>query len=148
MRRGAPVSPRPSRFRGLILAASLAIAALAGACTDRAEAESLATRAQNYMDLRQNGSWEAVWTGMIDPEARAGLKKKVFMAKRESSFEILDFELVSVDEEQDEGRVVARMDTVVPILKPGGGTMRLPRELEDTQAWVRRDGRWYIQLRG
>ncbi|MDG2305463.1 MAG: hypothetical protein P8R42_12615 [Candidatus Binatia bacterium] len=119
-----------------------------GGCSAGETPEDLVTRAQSYMDLRQKGSWDAIWTGMIDPQVREGLKRTAFMEKRRSSFDIVDFEIISVDEKGQEGQVVARMDTIVPVLKPGGGTMRIPRELDDPQDWVLREGSWYIQLHG
>ena len=100
------------------------------------------------MDLRQRGNWDEIWNGLVDPTSREGLKRDEFMARRRSSFDIVDFEILTVDETGQSGRVVAKLDAVVPVLKPGGGTMRIPRELDDAQTWVRRDGRWYIQLRG
>jgi len=98
------------------------------------------------MDLRQKGSWDEVWSGLIDPEAREQLKRSQFMARRKSAFEIMDFEIVSTDETGEAGSVVARMDTMMTILEPGGGRRRIPREMEDTQEWILRDGRWYIRL--
>ena len=152
VRRGAPVSHRPPRWRRVVVAlqAGLVAVALVAGCTSRGAAESqgLEARAEEYMDLRQRGSWDAIWNGLIDPEAREGIRRASFMEKRRSSFDIVDFEIVSVDEEGEEGRVVARMDTIVPVIKPGGGLLRVPRELDDSQKWVLRDGRWYIQLRG
>ena len=150
MRRGAPVSHRPPRFLGgmaVAVAVAVGLSALVG-CSAGGKPEDLATRAQSYMDLRQKGSWDAIWTGMIDPEVREGLKRNVFMERRRSAFDIVDFEIVSVDEMGEEGRVVAKMDAIVPVLKPGGGTLRVPREVDDSQDWVLREGSWYIQLRG
>jgi len=129
------------------VAISLGFLALIG-CTEGAKAGDLTARARSYMDLRQKGSWDVIWSGLVDPEAREAIKRGAFMARRRSSFDILGFEIVSVDDEGRTGRVVARMETEVPVLKPGGGTMRIPRELEDTQEWVRREGRWYIRLQG
>lgn len=130
------------------LAALVALGASLGCTPSDADSTDLASRAQRYMDLRQKGSWDAIWTGMIDPEARESIKHEVYLERRRSSFDIVDFEIVSVDEKGEEGQVVARLDTIVPILKPGGGVMRIPREVDDSQSWVLRDGRWYIQLRG
>lgn len=149
VRRGAPVSHRPPRWRACLVVAALVCVSAVVACTSAGGGNGdLATRAQAYMDMRQKGSWDAIWTGMIDPEAREQIKHEVYLERRRSSFDIVDFEIVSVDEEGQEGRVVAKMDTIVPVLKPGGGLMRIPREVDDTQEWVLRDGRWYIQLQG
>ncbi len=117
-------------------------------CSEGAKPADLADRAERYMDLRQKGSWDAIWTGMVDPEVRETIKRAAFMERRASSFDIVDFEIVSVDEKGEEGLVVAKMDTILPVLKPGGGLMRIPRELDDSQKWVLREGRWYIQLQG
>jgi len=150
VRRGAAVSLHPPRFRGSVavaMAVFVGLLAFVG-CTDAENSNDLGARAKQYMDLRQKGSWEAIWTGLIDPETRTDIKRSAFMERRRSSFDIVDFEIVSVKEEGEAGEVVARMDTIVPVLKPGGGTLRIPRELDDAQEWVLREGRWYIQLRG
>lgn len=119
------------------------------ACTSGGGSQAdLASRAQAYMDMRQQGSWEAIWDGMIDPQAREQIKEEIYLERRRSSFDIVDFEIISIDEQGDEGRVVAKLDAIVSVLKPGGGLMRIPREVDDAQQWVLRDGRWYIQLQG
>ena len=88
----------------------------------------LSETAKSYMDLRQRGQWERVWDEYVDPALRNKEKRKVYMAKRRSVFDIEAFEVVSVAEKGTKGEVVVEIDAIVPVLKPGGGILRLPRE--------------------
>jgi hypothetical protein len=117
-------------------------------CARDSTAGDLNARAQQYMELRRKGSWDEIYEGLVDPEAKLKLTRDSFLARRRSAFDILEFKVVSVEEKEGQGTVVARLDAVLPVLKPGGGTLNVRRQLDDAQQWVLRDGRWYIQLRG
>lgn len=151
MRRGEPITASRSgseryALGGLALALTVGFAVFG--CARDSNAGGLGDRAQKYMELRQKGSWEEIYEGMVDPDSKPKLSRDAFMERRKSAFDILEFEVVSVEETEGQGVVRARMQAVLPVLKPGGGTLSVRRELDDAQKWVQRDGRWYIQLRG
>jgi hypothetical protein len=102
------------------------------------------------MELKQKRDWASVYDGLLDPESRKTLAREEFLNKRKSTFDILGFQLVTtqVDEKQGSAKVVAKIDANIVVLSPRGGTTMLRKELDESQAWVRRDGTWYIQLEG
>jgi hypothetical protein len=100
------------------------------------------------MALKQKREWTAIYQGILDPEARKDVKLEDFLKPRKGAMELLGYELVSAEVDDGSGSVKAKVDVVIPVLSPRGGTTMMRRELEDSQKWVQRDGRWYIQLRG
>ncbi len=77
----------------------------------------------------------------------ANLGLKVFLKRREAAFDVLNFSVVSAEEQEGgTGKVVAKIDAMIPVLNPKGGTTMLRKEMEESQKWVARDGRWYIRL--
>ena len=149
VRRGAPTFLREPQASISWVLAVLLVFALVQGCDQAIKGRAdLSETAKKYMDLRQRGQWEMVWDEYVDPALRNQEKRKVYMAKRRSVFDIEAFEVVSVAEKGTKGEVVVEIDAIVPVLKPGGGLLRLPRELRDTQQWVRKEGSWYIQLQG
>ena len=153
MRRGAPVVQNAAA--GQAAGARVALAVLLGmaiathGCRAGAEKEaneSLKTRAQSYLELKQKRDWAAIYDGLLDPELRPKLNRDVFLRRRNAAFDVLGFTVVSANEEGEAGKVVAKVDAMVPILNPQGGTTMLRKELEEPQKWVARGGRWYIQL--
>jgi hypothetical protein len=113
---------------------------------DKQAKESLQARAQSYLELKQKRDWAAIYDGLLDPELHPKLNRDVFLRRRSAAFDVLGFTVVSANEEGDTGKVVAKLDAMVPVLNPQGGTTLLHKELEEPQHWVARDGRWYIQL--
>jgi hypothetical protein len=154
MRRGAQVIR--AREAGQAKGAFLAFAVLLGmtmvstGCRSGAEQESpesLQERAQSYLVLKQKRDWVAIYEGLLDPELQPKLKREVFLKRREAAFDVLGFRVVSTKEEEGgTAKVVAKIDAMIPVLNPRGGTTMLRRELEEPQQWVTREGRWYIQL--
>ena len=119
------------------------------ACTGNPKQE-LGERANQYLELKQKRDWASIYDGLLDPESRKTVARDDFLKRRRSTFDVLGFQLVStqMDEAQDAAKVVAKIDANIPVLSPRGGTTMLRKELADSQAWVRRDGKWYIQLEG
>lgn len=162
MRRGEPalLSPRS-------LAAALALSGLLGAgCSQEASTPSgggdasgeatakveegggLEARARQYLELKQRHAWAEIYDEVLDPESRNKLEKQRFLRKREKAFDILGFEVVSAEQNGPEGRVRVQMEAMIPVLKPGGETTLIRKQVQDPQEWVFRDGRWYIRLEG
>ena len=100
--------------------------------------------------MKQKRDWGGIYDGLLDPDARKSLVREDFLKHRKGTFDVLGFSVVStqVDEAQGSAKVVARIDASIPVLSPRGGTSMLRKELEDSQEWVRRGGRWYIHLDG
>lgn len=112
-----------------------------------AETGALERRAREYLELKQRHEWERVYDDLLAPEDRKKLEKQHFLRKRASSFDILDFDVVSVEKEAEvTARVAATMVAMIPVLKPGGETTLVRKRVRDVQRWVYRDGRWYIHL--
>jgi hypothetical protein len=128
---------------------AVGLAALAFACAGNPK-EDLDKRAHQYMELKQKRDWASIYDGLLDPESRKTLAREEFLKHRKSTFDILGFQMVStqMDEGQGSAKVVAKIDANIVVLSPRGGTTMVHKELDDSQAWVRRDGTWYIQLEG
>jgi hypothetical protein len=155
MRRGAQAVPSPAAGQAagawIALAALLGMALTAAGCQAKREneaPENLEARARQYLELKQKRDWAAIYDGLLDPELRKTLKREVFLRKRSVAFDVLGYTLVSAKEEGETGKVVAKLDAMIPVINPRGGTSMLRKELEEPQKWVARDGRWYIQLAG
>lgn len=151
VRRGAPFVA--SRGRGRSTGAVLALTALLGlalaGCQSggRQETANLQDRARNYLELKQKRDWVAIYDGLLDPELHQKLKREAFLKRREAAFDVLNFSVVSAEEQEGgTGKVVAKIDAMIPVLNPKGGTTMLRKEMEESQKWVARDGRWYIRL--
>ena len=151
VRRGAPLVA--SRALGQSAGALLAFTALfgkalAGCQTAPEQAnENLQDRARNYLELKQKRDWVAIYDGLLDPELHGKVKREIFLKRREAAFDVLSFTVVSTEEQEGgTGKVVAKIDAMIPVLNPKGGTTMLRKEMEESQKWVARDGRWYIQL--
>jgi hypothetical protein len=132
----------------------IALAALVGltvagcqAGREQDQSEGLQERARKYLELKQKRDWVAIYDGLLDPELHAKLKRETFLRRREAAFDVLSFTVVSAQEEEGgTAKVVAKIDAMIPVLNPKGGTTMLRKEMEEPQQWVARDGRWYIQL--
>lgn len=122
--------------------------AMAGCQAGRDQEQAgLQERARKYLELKQKRDWVAIYEGLLDPELHTKLKREVFLRRREAAFDVLSFSVVSAEEEEGgTGKVVAKIDAMIPVLNPRGGTTMLRKEMEEPQKWVARDGRWYIQL--
>lgn len=150
-----PDAPRRQVARGRrdrTVASAIALATLAaltaGGCRSADPREELKERAQQYLEMKQKRDWTAIYEGLLDPEARKTVKLEDFLRVRKATMDVVSFQLVEAQVTDGNGSVRAKVDAVVPVLSPQGGTTMLRRELEDSQQWVQRDGRWYIQLRG
>jgi len=112
-----------------------------------AEGEALERRAREYLELKQRHEWERIYDDLLAPEDRKKLERQHFLRKRASSFDVLDFDVVTVEKEgKGSARVAATMVAMIPVLKPGGETTLVRKRVRDEQRWVYRDGRWYIHL--
>jgi hypothetical protein len=132
------------------LALALSVLALALGCTRDAGAGDLDARARQYMELRQKGDWEKIYDDLLDPELKVKLERDKFLQRRKSTFDILEFQVDAKQAEAGgtEATVVARIEAMMPIRKPGGAVMSIRRQVQDQQDWVQRDGGWYIRLVG
>ena len=151
VRRGAPLvaSGVVGRSAGALvtLTALLGIALAGCQASPEQEQKNLQDTARRYLELKQKRDWVAIYDGLLDPELHEKLKRDVFLKRREAAFDVLNFSVVSVDEgEGGTGKVVAKIDAMIPVLNPKGGTTMLRKEMEESQKWVARDGRWYIRL--
>ncbi|MBY0279959.1 hypothetical protein K2Z84_31875 [Candidatus Binatia bacterium] len=151
MRRGAPLVA--SQVVGRSTGAALALTALLGialaSCqaSPQQEKQNLQDRARSYLELKQKRDWVAIYDGLLDPELHEKLKRDAFLKRREAAFDVLNFSVVSAEEQEGgTGKVVAKIDAMIPVLNPKGGTTMLRKEMEESQKWVARDGRWYIRL--
>lgn len=147
MRRGAPV-PRRSPWCGPAIAIALGMV-LGFGCTNPSASDpgaDLRASARTYMELRQQGRWEEVWSRFLIPQQREAVERAAFVERRRLAFDIHAFEIESVEVEEDAGTVVVQIDAVISVLEPGGGTRRIPRAVTNRQAWVREGGRWYVEL--
>jgi len=142
--------PRARRRAGWAAAACAALALSGAACSGGHSGDNLGERARQYLALKQKRDWASIYDGLLDPEARKTLAREEFLKHRKSTFDVLGYSLLStqLDDGQGQAKVVARIDANIVVLSPRGGTTMLRKELDDTQEWVRRDGRWYIQLEG
>ena len=152
MLRGEPALRRP-RVGEVAVTVALALS-LASACARGQEAPqpanevSLQDRAKQYLTLKQRHDWAEIYDDLLAPEDRSRLERQRFLKKREKAFDILGFEVVSAEEQGEEGRVRVKMEAMIPILNPGGETSLVRKQVQDPQTWVYRDGRWYIRLDG
>jgi hypothetical protein len=150
--RGEPALRRP-RFGALVMTVAIALS-LASACArEQASSETppdagLEARAKQYLTLKQRHAWAEIYDDILAPEDRARLERQRFLKKREKAFDILGFEVVSAEEQGEEGQVRVKMEAMIPILTPGGETSLVRKQVQDPQSWVYRDGRWYIRLEG
>ena len=139
-------------WRGRSAASAIALLVLAalatGGCHSADPREELKERARQYLEMKQKREWTAIYEGLLDPEARKSVKLEDFLRVRKATMDVVGFQLVEAEVSDGNGSVRAKVDAVVPVLSPQGGTTMLRRELEDSQHWVQRDDRWYIQLRG
>lgn len=151
VRRGAPfvASRGRGRYAGAILAFSALLGLALAGCQSGGpqETANLQDRARNYLELKQKRDWVAIYDGLLDPELHRKLKRETFLKRREAAFDVLNFTVVSAEEQEGgTGKVVAKIDAMIPVLNPKGGTTMLRKEMEESQKWVARDGRWYIRL--
>lgn len=139
----------PARALAVALLMACAGMPLAGVgCRSGDPKENLRERATEYLELKRKRDWTAIYQGLLDPETRKTVKLEDFLKPRNQAMDLLGYELVSTEINEEGGSVKAKVDVVIPILSPRGGTTMMRKELEDSQHWVQRDGRWYIQLRG
>lgn len=134
------------------LAAMAVLAGFSPACTEpRPEVKDLEMRARQYMEARQSRNWSDVYDDFMDPAGRATVDKAEFLATRGGGFDILGFEVLQAEvdatAEPPVGELRMRMEALIPLLAPGGGSHTVRRMMEDPQQWVFRDGQWYVQLR-
>ena len=120
-------------------------------CFSPPTAKDLEIRARQYMQERQKRDWVAVYDEFLDPELRPLIPRERFLRKRNGAYDLLSFAVDSVQIEAEEsprrGRVQVRMEAVIPLMTPTGGSQTIRRELVDPQQWVVRDGEWFVLLK-
>ena len=155
MLRGEPALRRP-RFGALAVTLALALSIASACAREQTVSEPAASgdeagleaRAKQYLTLKQRHAWAEIYDDLLAPEDRSRLERQRFLKKRANAFDILGFEVVSAEEQGEEGRVRVKMEAMIPILNPGGETSLVRKQVQDPQTWVYRDGRWYIRLEG
>ena len=115
---------------------------------DAPTAEPVGERAREYLALKQQHEWGAIYDQILDPEMKTKLAREDFLRKRELAFDVLSFDIVKTQENEDRAKVIAEVQAMIPILQPGGGTQLVRKQMQDPQEWVNRDGTWYIELSG
>ncbi len=134
-----------------VFAATLALACLATmaqSCQGGGSDGDLRGRVQEYLELRQKQDWPAIYERFLDPEVREKVGREAFLKVRKGGLDILGFSVLDLRTEEDKGTVRVRLDAQIAALNPQGGKTMLRKDLDDPQEWVRRDGRWYIRLKG
>jgi hypothetical protein len=149
VRRGAPAVQHARRFwaaTAILPVVGALVVAWTEGCHARGPDEDLEARARQYLELKQKHDWVAIYDALLDPEMRKTLKKEDFLHKRRLAFDVLGWTVVKKEETGEHASVVAKLDAMIPVLNPRGGTTMMRKEVEEPQKWVNRDGRWYIEL--
>lgn len=142
----------PTRISGLALwAPAFLLCFLSVGCFRAPDVKDLEARARQYMQERQKRDWSAVYDEFMDPKVRSDQPKRDFLRRRGGAFDLLSFSIESATIDPSakpiSGRVVVRMEAVIPLLAPNGGSQTVRREISDPQIWVVRDGIWYVRLK-
>src|SRR5215470_16381465 len=129
VRRGAPAM-RSAPTRSAVVSSPAAALALlmaitapalgAYGCQSPDPKEDLRRRATEYLQLKQKREWTAIYEGILDPEARKTVKLEDFLKPRKESIDMLGFQLVSTEVNQENGSVKVKVDVVIPVLSPRG----------------------------
>jgi hypothetical protein len=142
---------RMERYAVLFAGFCLVIGLFSGCSDPVPGVKDLEERARQYMETRQRRDWAQIYDEFIDPAGRARLDRQEFLRSRGGGFEILGYEVVFSETEEGSdpasGQVRIKIDAMIPLLAPGGGTKTVRRDLEDSQSWVFREGRWFVRLR-
>ena len=107
---------------------------------------TLADRAKRYWELKQQKRWEEVYDGYLDPALKSALARDSFLKKRVLAFDILDFNITDVTENGNEGIVHVTSHANIPLRGIGGKVQLRKQEMTGEDAWIKRDGAWYIRL--
>ena len=106
----------------------------------------LTERVSKYWELKQQKRWEEVYDGYLDPALKGALTKDAFLKKRLLAFDVVNFTIVEASENGDQGSVRVKMDANLPLRGIGGKVQMRRQEMTSEEAWVKRDGTWYIHL--
>ena len=140
----------PSGIAAAILPTLLLVTFLAG-CFGPPGVKDLEVRARQYMEERQKRDWVAVYDKFLDPDLRLEIPRDAFLQRRSGAYDLLSFSVDSATVEPGESprtaRVKVRMEAVIPLMAPNGGSRTIRRELVDSQSWVVREGQWYVRLK-
>jgi hypothetical protein len=121
-------------------------------CSDPVpEVKDLEDRARQYMEMRQRRDWARIYDEFMDPAGRSSFDRQEFLRVRRGGFDILGYEVVfsDIDKESEpvHGTVRMKIDAMIPLLAPGGGTKAVRKDLEDPQRWIFRAGKWFVRLK-
>jgi len=135
------------RSRWLRLPVLVTLGALAlVACHPGSSGASLKDRAAKYWELKQAKRWEDVYDGYLDPEAKKKLTREAFLKRRLLAFDILSYEIGSIDDTGDSVVVSVANEVNFPLRSPTGEVQLIKKQVTTSETWVRRDGAWYVQL--
>lgn len=131
---------------GIAIGAFVLGMVVAGGCQKADPAAALKERAHAYWGLKQAKRWEEVYDQYVDPAKKEALKKEAFLKRRWLAFDILTYEIGEVREEGDAGTVAVDNEVNFPLKTPDGELTFIKKAVTTKDAWVRRDGVWYIEL--
>jgi hypothetical protein len=133
-----------------ILSTFLLVTVLSG-CFAPPGVKDLEVRVRQYMAERQERDWVAVYDKFVDPDSKLQLPRDDFLRRRSGAYDLLGFSVDSATIEPEKSpptaRVKVRMEAVIPLMAPNGGSRTIRRELVDPQQWVVHDGKWYVRLK-
>jgi len=145
-----PCNIRGPRLPRAILSIFLPVALLSG-CFAPPGVKDLEVRVRQYMAERQERDWVAVYDTFLDPDSKSRLPRNDFLRRRSGAYDLLGFSVDSATIEPEKSPPVAqvrvRMEAVIPLMAPNGGSRTIRRELVDPQQWVVYEGKWYIRLK-
>ncbi len=136
-------SARPATMVGV--AALLLLGAIAG-CQKTDPVASLKDRATTYWGLKQSKGWAEVYDKYLDPEIKKTLTKDAFLKRRWLAFDILSYEVSSVQEDGDKATVEVANEVNFPLKTPQGELTFIKKQVSTKDQWVRRGGVWYVVL--
>lgn len=130
---------------GVVLLALVAAFGGAG-CRKADPSASLKERAGAYWGLKQSKSWPEVYDEYLDPEAKKTVTRDAFLKRRFLAFDILSYEISSVQVENEKATVEVANEVNVPLKTPQGELTFIKKQVITKDPWVLRGGVWYVVL--
>ena len=140
--------PRPGAYRcNWAVPALLVLMLVAAGCQSADSAHGLKDRVTKYWQLKQSKSWPEVYDQYVDPNVKSQLTKEAFLKRRFLAFDVLSFEVAQIKEEGDKAAVAVTNEVNFPLKAPSGEMQFIKKQVTTNDSWVRRDGKWYIELK-
>lgn len=122
------------------------LALVTSGCQKSEGGGALKDRAAKYWELRQSKAWEQIYDGYLDPAAKSRLTKEAFLKRRLLAYDILSYEISEIKEANDAATVAVSNEANIPLREPAGAIRLIKKRVMTEDAWVRRDGVWYVEL--